>query len=78
MPTPLRYGVLREIRWLAIKVGLIRLVVSALELPVSAARRAAWHDSSEPLADYLLDENPQAGAKIRVDVDGKGLKIADF
>ncbi len=32
----------------------------------------------EPLADYLLDKNPAAGAKIRVDVDGKGLKISDL
>ena len=31
----------------------------------------------EPLADYLLEKNPAAGAKIRVDVEGKGLKIAD-
>ncbi len=31
----------------------------------------------EPLADYLLDKNPQAGAKIRVDVDGETLEIAD-
>jgi ATP-dependent Clp protease ATP-binding subunit ClpC len=32
----------------------------------------------EPLADYLLEKNPGAGTKIRVDVEGKGLKIADF
>jgi ATP-dependent Clp protease ATP-binding subunit ClpC len=32
----------------------------------------------EPLADYLLEKNPAAGAKIRVDVDGKELKIADL
>ncbi len=32
----------------------------------------------EPLADYLLEKNPQAGAKIRVDVEGTGLKIADL
>ncbi len=32
----------------------------------------------EPLADYLLEKNPSAGAKIKVDIDGKGLKIADF
>jgi ATP-dependent Clp protease ATP-binding subunit ClpC len=32
----------------------------------------------EPLADYLLEKNPSARAKIRVDVEGKGLKIANF
>jgi ATP-dependent Clp protease ATP-binding subunit ClpA len=32
----------------------------------------------EPLADYLLEQNPQAGAKIKVDVEGTGLKIADL
>jgi ATP-dependent Clp protease ATP-binding subunit ClpB len=31
----------------------------------------------EPLADYLLEKNPPAGTKIRVDVEGKGLKIAE-
>ena len=31
----------------------------------------------EPLADYLLEKNPAVGAKIQVDVVGKGLKIAD-
>jgi ATP-dependent Clp protease ATP-binding subunit ClpC len=32
----------------------------------------------EPLADYLLEKNPATGTKIRVDVDEKGLKIADL
>jgi ATP-dependent Clp protease ATP-binding subunit ClpC len=32
----------------------------------------------EPLADYLLEKNPSAGAKIRVDADETGLKIADL
>jgi ATP-dependent Clp protease ATP-binding subunit ClpA len=32
----------------------------------------------EPLADYLLEKNPGAGTKIRVDVEGKELKIADL
>ncbi len=32
----------------------------------------------EPLADYLLDKNPQAGTKINVDVDGRELKIAEL
>ena len=32
----------------------------------------------EPLADFLLEKNPQAGAKVKVDVDGEGLKIADL
>jgi ATP-dependent Clp protease ATP-binding subunit ClpA len=32
----------------------------------------------EPLADYLLEKNPAAGTKIRVEVEGKELKIADF
>jgi hypothetical protein len=32
----------------------------------------------EPLADYLLEKNPSARAKIKVDVEGKELKIADF
>src|SRR5512143_507145 len=31
----------------------------------------------EPLADYLLEKNPSAGAKIKVDVEGKGLKIVE-
>jgi hypothetical protein len=31
----------------------------------------------EPLADHLLEKNPAAGTKIRVDVNGKGLKISD-
>ncbi len=31
----------------------------------------------EPLADYLLEKNPAAGTKIKVDVEGKGLKIVD-
>jgi ATP-dependent Clp protease ATP-binding subunit ClpA len=31
----------------------------------------------EPLADYLLEKNPPAGTKIKVDVDGKELKIAE-
>jgi hypothetical protein len=31
----------------------------------------------EPLVDYLLDKNPTAGAKIKVDVDENGLKIAE-
>ncbi len=41
-------------------------------------RRIIWKFVREPLAGYLLEKNPQAGAKIKVDVDGKGLKIADF
>jgi hypothetical protein len=32
----------------------------------------------EPLADYLLEKNPAAGTKIRVDMEGKGLRIAEF
>jgi ATP-dependent Clp protease ATP-binding subunit ClpC len=32
----------------------------------------------EPLADYLLEKNPVTGTKIKVEVDEKGLKIADF
>jgi hypothetical protein len=31
----------------------------------------------EPLADYLLEKNPATGTKIKVDVEGKGLKIAE-
>ena len=31
----------------------------------------------EPLADYLLEKNPGAGAKIKVEVEGKELKIAE-
>ena len=31
----------------------------------------------EPLADYLLDKNPAAGTKVKVDVAGEQLKIAD-
>jgi hypothetical protein len=31
----------------------------------------------EPLADYLREKNPSAGTKIKVDVDGKGLRIAE-
>jgi hypothetical protein len=31
-----------------------------------------------PLADYLLEKNPSAGTKIRVDAEEKGLKTADF
>jgi ATP-dependent Clp protease ATP-binding subunit ClpC len=31
----------------------------------------------EPLADYLLEKNPQAGAKIRIDVDGEKLKMME-
>jgi ATP-dependent Clp protease ATP-binding subunit ClpC len=31
----------------------------------------------EPLADYLLEKNPPAGTKIRVEVEGKGLKMAE-
>ncbi len=31
----------------------------------------------EPLADFLLDKNPAAGTKIRVDVSGEELKIAE-
>jgi hypothetical protein len=33
-------------------------------------RRDLW-------ADYLLEKNPAAGTKIRVDVEGKELKILD-
>jgi ATP-dependent Clp protease ATP-binding subunit ClpC len=29
----------------------------------------------EPLADYLLEKNPTTGTKIKVDVEGKGLKM---
>jgi ATP-dependent Clp protease ATP-binding subunit ClpA len=32
----------------------------------------------EPLADYLLDKNPATEMKIKVDVEGKGLKISDL
>jgi len=32
----------------------------------------------EPLANYLLEKNPGAGAKIRVDVEGKGLEITVY
>ncbi len=31
----------------------------------------------EPLADYLLEKNPAAGTKIKVEVEGEQLKIAD-
>ncbi len=31
----------------------------------------------EPLADYLLEKNLGAGAKVRKDVEEKGLKISD-
>src|SRR5512137_2749694 len=31
----------------------------------------------EPLADYLLEKNPGAGTKIRVDVQGEKLKLAE-
>jgi hypothetical protein len=31
----------------------------------------------EPLADYLLEKNPAAGTKIRVDVEGEKLKMAE-
>ncbi len=31
----------------------------------------------EPLADYLLDKNPSAGAKIQIDVDGEKLKMME-
>ena len=31
----------------------------------------------EPLADYLLEKNPATGAKIKVDVDEKGLTFVD-
>jgi hypothetical protein len=31
----------------------------------------------ELLADYLLEKNPATGTKIKVDVEGKGLKIAE-
>jgi ATP-dependent Clp protease ATP-binding subunit ClpA len=31
----------------------------------------------EPLADYLLEKNPSAGAKIRIDVDGEKLKMME-
>jgi hypothetical protein len=30
------------------------------------------------LADYLLEKNPNAGTKIRVEVEGKELKISDL
>jgi hypothetical protein len=32
----------------------------------------------KPSAGYLLEKNPTAGAKIEVDVAGKGLKVFDF
>jgi ATP-dependent Clp protease ATP-binding subunit ClpA len=32
----------------------------------------------EPLADYLLEKNPAAGAKIKVEAEGTELKIAEF
>ncbi len=31
----------------------------------------------EPLADYLLEENPQAGAKIKIDVESNKLKMME-
>jgi hypothetical protein len=31
----------------------------------------------EPLADYLLEKNPATGTKIKVDVDGEQLKMAE-
>jgi hypothetical protein len=31
----------------------------------------------EPLADYLLEKNPAAGAKIKVDVEDEKLKLAE-
>ncbi len=31
----------------------------------------------EPLADYLLDKNPAAGTKIKIDVAGNELKFSD-
>jgi hypothetical protein len=34
--------------------------------------------ATEVSEDYLLEKNPGAGAKTRVDVEGQGLKIADL
>jgi hypothetical protein len=31
----------------------------------------------EPLADYLLEKNPSAGTKIKVDVEGEKLKMME-
>jgi hypothetical protein len=45
-------------------------------LPVATAGRLARFER-EPLADCLLEKNPSAGTKIRVDVEGKGLKMAE-
>jgi hypothetical protein len=35
-------------------------------------QRIIWIFVREPLADYLLEKNPSAGAKIRVEAEGKG------
>ncbi len=40
-------------------------------------RRIIQKLAHEPLADYLLEKNPAAGTKIRVEVDGKELKMAE-
>ncbi|MBI5563828.1 MAG: ATP-dependent Clp protease ATP-binding subunit, partial [Chloroflexi bacterium] len=32
----------------------------------------------EPLADYLLDKNPSAGTKVKIEVEGEGLRISDL
>ena len=31
----------------------------------------------KPLADYLLDKNPSAGTKIKIEVEGTELKFVD-
>jgi len=49
------------------------------------AQLEAWYDQHlnsirrvrEPLADCLLEKNPAAGTRIKVDGDGKELKIAE-
>ena len=41
-------------------------------------RRIIQNYVRDPLADYLLEKNPAAGAKVVVDIGADGLKIADF
>ncbi len=54
------------------------------DLPLSADRRAKSIGGIEIIlksklqVNGLPEKNPNAGAKIRVDVEGNGLKLADF
>jgi hypothetical protein len=44
---------------------------------LTSAARIIQKFVREPLADYLLEKNSSAGTKIKVDVDGKGLKLSE-